>query len=242
MSANKFFVSELSQYKKMVRQCITVSVFILVINCLLSTWPCLSLFHSSLELPHFYVTWVDDERKVTETHRGWQLCPASATEHEERAWGCYGWCSGNSPAAFYRETWLSSGQPSSHCWLSTTSCSQAAATSATFCQSQWRTVAYSSSQATTKCPTASPAITEKTQVPSTALVRASSKGGIYAEQGYLKALGGCKLKSLAQHCWTRGLRRVICSYLTFHLLMLCRSWALFHRKWSQRYEYRTPNT
>ena len=69
----------------MVRQCITVSVFILVINCLLSTWPCLSLFHSSLELPHFYVTWVDDERKVTETHRGWQLGPASATEHEERA-------------------------------------------------------------------------------------------------------------------------------------------------------------
>lgn len=70
MSANKFFVSELSQYKKMVRQCITVSVFILVINCLLSTWPCLSLFHSSLELPHFYVTWVDDERNVTETPRG----------------------------------------------------------------------------------------------------------------------------------------------------------------------------
>lgn len=59
----------------MVRQCITVSVFILVINCLLSTWPCLSLFHLSLELPHFYVTWVDDERKVTETHRGVAALP-----------------------------------------------------------------------------------------------------------------------------------------------------------------------
>lgn len=69
--------------KKMVRQCITVSVFILVINCLLSTWPCLSLFHLSLELPHLYVTWADDERRGLRLTVGWQLCRASTAEHEE---------------------------------------------------------------------------------------------------------------------------------------------------------------
>lgn len=84
----------------MVRRCITVSVFILVINCLLSTWPCLSLFHSSLELPHFYVTWVDDGGKVTDSLWGGSSArPAllSMGREPER----YGWCNGNSLALFY---------------------------------------------------------------------------------------------------------------------------------------------
>lgn len=59
--------------KKMVRQCITVSVFILVINCLLSTRPCLSLFHLSLELLHFCVT--GGKRKVAETQCGMAALP-----------------------------------------------------------------------------------------------------------------------------------------------------------------------
>lgn len=61
----------------MVRQCITVSVFILVINCLLSTRPCLSLFHLSL-LCHLVVRgrW----QRLT---GGWQLCPCTA-EHRRQ--------------------------------------------------------------------------------------------------------------------------------------------------------------
>lgn len=146
----------------MVRQCITVSVFILVINCLLSTWPCLSLFHSSLELSSFCVTWVDCRGRWPRLTVGQQLCPASTAEHTGRA--LVQW---QQPCLLLQERWLSPAQPSSHCQLRTTSCYQAAATSATFCQSPWRTVAYSLSQATTNCPTASSAITGKNPGPIT---------------------------------------------------------------------------
>lgn len=107
----------------MVRQCITVSVFILVINCLLSTWPCLSLCHSSLELLHFYVTWVDDVRKVIETQSmrkepeqtqekrqcgvcfavSWKLLLALAW----RAWDCSSAHFTLTQSAFQKTVWFS---------------------------------------------------------------------------------------------------------------------------------------
>lgn len=208
VSANKFFVSELSQYKKKKKNGTSVhhSICVHIGNKLFIVHMALPFFVSFVPWASAFVRhlgWWWEEGDWDSLWGGSSAGPAPQSTRR----GGYSWC--NSNASSYREPWLTPARPSTS-QLSTSSCNHVGQPQHLLPESvkDGGLQLFSHHHSLSHCISCHH--WKKPRSHHLHSLGFPVNKGRYWCRTRLPRLGGCKLKSVAQHGRTRTLRGVIC--------------------------------